>query len=91
MKKMFMAAALVAALGAGTVFGYRSFKPAQHVSDLQLTNAIALTSDENPCNEVFPAGYREWDLSGFLRVKKGFRDCCGVLQEGYNPQGNCPQ
>lgn len=45
---MFMAAALVAALGAGTVFGYRSFKPAQRVSDLQLTNAEALSVDEAP-------------------------------------------
>lgn len=48
MKQMFMAAALVAALGAGTVFGYRSFRPAQRVSDLQLTNAEALSTSEFP-------------------------------------------
>ena len=45
---MFMVAALVAALGAGTVFSYRSFKPAQRVSDLLLTNAEALSTNEVP-------------------------------------------
>lgn len=88
---MFMAAALVAALGAGTVFGYRSFKPAQRVSDLQLTNAEALSSSEfdNPCDD--PNGYKKWktERPWFWSDEEAFNDCCSVLRTGFSPEGTC--
>jgi len=83
-----IAAVAVIAL-AGSIFGLTRTNQNEGFSDIQLANIEALADGENPCPQILTIGYRSWSLSGFLRSKKGFRDCCGVYVEAYNPQGTC--
>ena len=59
------------------------------MTDLQLSNVEAFSNDENNCHHK--NGYRIYSTSRPYpwSTKKGFRDCCGVEKEGYNPSEDC--
>ena len=52
MKKYFISAAVVAAMGAGSVYGYRTMNPNDGLSDAQLANIEALSDMEIELPEV---------------------------------------
>lgn len=87
-KSILIASAVAVITFASSYFGYSSNQN-EELSDTQLANIEALANAENPCPQILTSGYRSWTLNGFLRSKKGFRDCCGVYVEAYNPQGTC--
>lgn len=80
----------IAVVAIATVVGTKAFKSnADESNELLMANVEALTDGESnsPCNNV--NGYRSWALTGFLKPKREFYDCCYKLQEGYSPKDNC--
>ncbi len=80
----------IVAVAIATVVGTKTLQSnADESNELLMANVEALTDGESnsPCNNV--NGYRSWALTGFLKPKREFYDCCYKLQEGYSPKDNC--
>ena len=88
--KLFFLLPCIAVVAITAFVGTKTLKSnADKSNELLMANVEALTDVEanSPCDNI--NGYRSWALTGFLKPKREFYDCCYKLQEGYSPKDNC--